>query len=175
MATYLRQEISNYTKSITVEIDFNKFSDGQILNMIKYIRNGHVSKGDSATSTIVRCLFKKYSMPHFLYGRWWSEWENIPNGHSFFETLKGVASIAKLTTDQYTAKRLEEDITNAESQKPSGDMRMGSYDEEVIKQIKKSMIIKSELSDEVKTFIEKLENRTLGVVPMDFYQVATKY
>ena len=70
MATYLRQEISSYAKSITVEIDFNNFSDGQIKNMIKYIRRGHVSKGDSATSTIVRWVFKKYSMPHFLYGRW---------------------------------------------------------------------------------------------------------
>lgn len=175
MATYLRQEISNYAKSITIEIDFNKFSDGQIKNMIKYIRNGHVSKGDSATSTIVRCIFKKYSMPHFLYGRWWSDWKNIPNGHSFFKTLKEVASVAKLTADQYDSKRIEEDIANAEAQNSSGDMRMGSYDKPVIQQLKKSMIIKSEFSDEVKEFLEKLENKTLGVMTMDFYQVATKY
>lgn len=175
MATYLRQEISNYTKSITVEIDFNKFSDGQIKNMIKYIRNGHVSKGDSATSTIVRCIFKKYSIPHFLYGRWWSDWKDIPNGHAFFETLKGVASVAKLTAGNYDLKRLEDDIANAEAQNSSGDMRMGSYEEPVIQQLKKSMTIKSEFSDEVKEFLEKLENRTLGVVPMDFYEVATRY
>lgn len=175
MATYLRQEISNYTKSITVEIDFNMFSDGQIKNMIKYIRNGHVSKGDSATSTVVRCIFKKYSIPHFLYGRWWSDWKHIPNGHSFFETLKGVASVAKLTADQYMSKRIDEDIANAEAQNSSGDMRMSSYEEPVIQQLKKSMTIKSEFSDEVKEFLEKLENRTLGVVPLDFYEIADRY
>jgi len=175
MATYLRQEISSYAKSITVEIDFNKFSDGQIKNMIKYIRNGHVSKGDSATSTIVRCIFKKYSMPHFLYGRWWSDWHNIPFGHTFFETLKGVASVAKLTADNYDSQRINEDLINALEQNPSGDMRMGSYDELVMQQLKKSMTIKSELPDQVEIFIEKLQNRTLGVVPMDFYEVANRY
>ena len=175
MATYLRQEISSYAKSITVEIDFNKFSDGQIKNMIKYIRRGHVSKGDSATSTIVRWIFKHYSMPHFLYGGWWSDWRNIPNGHSFFETLKKVASVAKLTADTYDSRRIEEDLVKANSQEPSGDMRMGSYDEHMSQQLKQSMTIQNELSDEVKTFIEKLENRTLGVVPVDFYEVASRY
>jgi hypothetical protein len=175
MATYLRQEISSYAKSITVEIDFNKFSNRQIKNMIKYIRNGHVSKGDSATSTIVRWVFKKYSMPHFLYGRWWSDWKDIPNGHAFFETLKGVASVAKLTADNYDSNRIAEDIINADAQKPSGDMRMGSYEEHAVKQIKESMIIKNELPDEVNTFIDKLQNKTLGVVPVDFYEVANRY
>ena len=175
MATYLRQEISSYAKSITVEIDFNKFSDGQIKNIIKYIRRGHVSKGDSATSTIVRWLFKKYSMPHFLYGQWWSDWKNIPFGHPFFQTLKGVASVAKLTADNYDSKRIEEDLINADAQNPSGDMRMGSYDKHMSQQLKQSMIIQTELPDEVKTFIEKLQNKTLGVVPVDFYEVANRY
>lgn len=175
MATYLRQEITNYAKSIIVEIDFNKFSDGQIKNMIKYIRNGHVSKGDSATSTIVRWVFKRYAMPHFLYGRWWSDWKDIPNGHAFFETLKGVASVAKLTADNYDLKRLEDDIAHADAQKTTCDMRMGSYDKHMTQQLKQSMVIKNELSDEVKVFIEKLQNRTLGVVPVDFYEVSDNY
>jgi len=175
MATYLRQEISNYIKSVTVEIDFNMFSDGQIKNMIKYIRNGHVSKGDSATSTVVRAIFRKYSMPHFLYGPWWSDWKDIPNGHTFFETLKGVASVAKLTADSYDLKRLEDDIINANVQRNTCDVRMSSYDKHIRQQLKQSMIIKNELPDEVKIFIDKLQNRTLGVVSMDFYEVANKY
>jgi hypothetical protein len=125
MATYIRNEISNYAKSITVEIDFNKFSNGQ--------------------------------------------------SHAFFETLKGVASIAKLTADNYLSQRIETDIVNADVQQKSGDMRMGSYDEHAVKQIKESMIIKNELPNEVNTFIEKLQNKTLGVVPVDFYEVANRY
>lgn len=175
MATYLRQEISNYATSIKVEIDFNKFSDKQIKNMIKYIRSGHVSKGDSATSTIVRWLFKEYSMPHFLYGNWWTDWKNIPNGHSFFKTLKEVASVAKITADSYDTRRIEEDLISADEQKPSGEMRIGSYDDQLMQQLKKSMTIESELPDEVKTFIEKLQNRTLGVIPVDFYEIANRY
>ena len=114
-------------------------------------------------------------MPHFLYGRWWSDWKDIPNGHAFFETLKGVASIAKLTADNYLSQRIETDIVNADVQQKSGDMRMGSYDEHAVKQIKESMIIKNELSNEVNTFIEKLQNKTLGIVPVDFYEVANRY
>jgi hypothetical protein len=60
-------------------------------------------------------------------------------------------------------------------QQKSGDMRMGSYDEHAVKQIKESMIIKNELPDEVNTFIEKLQNKTLGIVPVDFYEVANRY
>jgi hypothetical protein len=52
---------------------------------------------------------------------------------------------------------------------------MGSYDEHAVKQIKESMIIKNELPNEVNTFIEKLQNKTLGVVPVDFYEVANRY
>jgi hypothetical protein len=54
-------------------------------------------------------------------------------------------------------------------------MRMGSYDEHAVKQIKESMIIKNELPNEVNTFIEKLQNKTLGIVPVDFYEVANRY
>jgi hypothetical protein len=60
-------------------------------------------------------------------------------------------------------------------QQKSGDMRMGSYDEHAVKQIKESMIIKNELPNEVNTFIEKLQNKTLGIVPVDFYEVANRY
>ena len=95
-------------------------------------------------------------------------WSRVP-------ALKEVASIAKLTADNYDSNRIAEDIINADAQKPSGDMRMGSYEEHAVKQIKESMIIKNELPDEVNTFIEKLQNKTLGVVPVDFYEVANRY
>ncbi len=54
-------------------------------------------------------------------------------------------------------------------------MRMGSYDKHMTQQLKQSMVIKNELTDEVKTFIEKLENKTLGVVSVDFYDIANNY
>ena len=66
VATYIRKEIAKYAR-VSMKIDFNKFSDRQIKNIIKQLRNGAVSYGNSATATVAKWLLKKYPMPHFRY------------------------------------------------------------------------------------------------------------
>ena len=70
MATYLRQEIQQYTKSVKLEMDFNLFTDRQIKNIVKYLRNGNIPKTHSATTVVAKWLLKKYPMPHFRYSAW---------------------------------------------------------------------------------------------------------
>ena len=43
MATYIRQEIAQYSE-ITMKMNFNKFSDRQIKNILKQIKNGNTNK-----------------------------------------------------------------------------------------------------------------------------------
>ena len=70
MATYLRQEVEQYTRSVTMEIDFNLFSDRQIKNILKQVKNGSVSTGRTMPSAVARWIIKKYPMPHFRFSRW---------------------------------------------------------------------------------------------------------
>jgi len=54
VAIYLKQEVMQYTKSITMEIDFNLFSDRQIKNIVRQVRNGSVSQGRTMPSAVAR-------------------------------------------------------------------------------------------------------------------------
>jgi hypothetical protein len=175
VATYLRQEVEQYTKSITMEIDFNLFSDRQIKNIVKQVRNGCVSQGKTMPSAVARWLIKKYPMPHFSFGRWYSSWKGIPDGHTFFETLKNVASVAKISSDSYDIRHIETDIVNANNQTTSTDIRMYTYDKETVKVLKKAMQINTVIEGELKEFLDKLENKTLGVVAVKFQEFADSY
>ena len=76
MATYLRQEVEQYTRSVIMEIDFNLFSDRQIKNIVKQVKNGSISTGRTMPSAVARWLIKKYPMPHFRFSRWYSSWKD---------------------------------------------------------------------------------------------------
>ena len=175
MATYLRQEIQKYTKSVKLEIDFNLFTDRQIKNIIKYLRNGNIPKTHSATTVVAKWLLKKYPMPHFRFGNWWSSWRDIPNGHTFFETLQGIASLAKINSDAYDIRHIEHDLELASKQAPSGEIRAYTYDKHQMKQLKDAMVQKNFISGELDEFLTKLQNRTLGVMEVDFVDFADSY
>ena len=175
MATYLRQEVEQYTRSVTMEIDFNLFSDRQIKNILKQVKNGSVSTGRTMPSAVARWLIKKYPMPHFRFSRWYSSWKDIPNGHSFFETLQNVAAIAKINADSYDIRHIETDLDTANKQEPSSDVRMYTYDKETVKVLKKAMQINNVVEGELKEFLEKLENKTLGLVAVKFQDFADSY
>ena len=175
MATYLRQEVEQYTRSVTMEIDFNLFSDRQIKNILKQVKNGSVSTGRTMPSAVARWLIKKYPMPHFRFSRWYSSWKDIPNGHSFFETLQNVAAIAKINADSYDIRHIETDLDTANKQEPSSDVRMYTYDKETVKVLKKAMQINNVVEGELKEFLDKLENKTLGLVAVKFQDFADSY
>ena len=175
MATYLRQEVEQYTRSVTMEIDFNLFSDRQIKNIVKQVKNGSISTGRTMPSAVARWLIKKYPMPHFRFSRWYSSWKDIPNGHAFFETLQNVAAIAKINADSYDIRHIETDLDTANKQEPSSDVRMYTYDKETVKVLKKAMQINNVVEGELKEFLDKLENKTLGVVAVKFQDFADSY
>ena len=97
-------------------------------------------------------------MPHFRFIRWYSSWKDIPNGHSFFETLQNVAAIAKINADSYDIRHIETDLDTANKQEPSSDVRMYTYDKETVKVLKKAMQINTVIEGELKEFLDKLEN-----------------
>ena len=175
MATYLRQEVEQYTRSVTMEIDFNLFSDRQIKNILKQVKNGSVSTGRTMPSAVARWIIKKYPMPHFRFSRWYSSWKDIPNNHAFFETLQNVAAIAKINADSYDIRHIETDLDTANKQEPSSDVRMYTYDKETVKVLKKAMQINNVVEGELKEFLDKLENKTLGVVAVKFQDFADSY
>ena len=175
MATYLRQEVEQYTRSVIMEIDFNLFSDRQIKNIVKQVKNGSVSTGRTMPSAVARWIIKKYPMPHFRFSRWYSSWKDIPNGHAFFETLQNVAAIAKINADSYDIRHIETDLDTANKQEPSSDVRMYTYDKETVKVLKKAMQINNVVEGELKEFLDKLENKTLGVIAVKFQDFADSY
>jgi hypothetical protein len=175
VATYLRQEVEQYTRSVTMEIDFNLFSDRQIKNIVKQVKNGSVSTGRTMPSAVARWLIKKYPMPHFRFSRWYSSWKDIPNGHAFFETLKNIASVSKINADSYDISYIENDINTSNKQTSSSDIRMYTYDKETVKVLKNAMKINNVVEGELKEFLEKLENKTLGLVAVKFQEFADSY
>ena len=79
----------------------------------------------------------------------------------------------KLDAEQasWTMQALDETIQAAEEQKPNGSMssyRLKDYK----KIVRKAMKIDQELPKEVEDFLTGLQNRTLGVVPVNVYDIS---
>ena len=176
MATYLRQEIAKYAE-VSMKIDFNKFSDRQIKNILKQLKNGAVSYGHSATATVAKWLLRKYPMPHFRYDSWYIRWSDIPNGHPFFSKLKEVAAITKLKDDlsDWERRNLDETIKIADENKASSDVRVYKFDKHDAINLKKYIVLDNVIDGELKDFLDKLERRELGVVDVNFHDFADSY
>ena len=176
MATYVRQEIAQYSQ-VTMKIDFNKFTDRQIKNIIKQLKNGAVSYGRSATATIAKWLLKKYPMPHFRYDSWYIRWNDLPFGHPFFEQLKQTASVSKLQPDlaNWERQNIDDTIKKAEKNESSSDARIYNYDKHDVKHLKKHMVTNNVIDGELKDFLDKMERRELGAVDVGFHEFADNY
>jgi hypothetical protein len=80
--------------------------------------------------------------------------------------------MAKLTEDRssWWLESLDEAIKYAEEQPTSGSVssyRLGEFK----KTLKKAMKINQELPKQVEDFLTGLQNRTLGVVPVEVYDI----
>jgi hypothetical protein len=176
MATYIRNEISQYSE-VTMKMNFNKFSDRQIKNILKQVRNGAVSYGYSATTTIAKWLLGKYPMPHFRYDSYYIKWSDIPNGHPFFAKLKDAAALSKLESDlsQWERDSLDLSIKSADKNTPSDEVRIYKFDKHSRKMLKKFMKIDVVLDSELKNFLDKMERRELGAIDVNFEDFADRY
>lgn len=170
MATYrIRGEIAYYSE-ITMKMNFNKFSDRQIKNIIKQVKNGAVSNGYSATTTVAKWLLKKYPMPHFRYDKDNIRWSDIPNGHPFFSKLKDVASLSKLNSNlsNWEIENMDDTIKSADKNSPSDEVRIWGFDKDSRKMLKNYMKVDIVLNDKLKDFLDKMERRELGAIDVDF-------
>ena len=173
MALNISNELTQYAENIVMNIDFNKFTDRQIKNVVKQLRTGCISRGNSMTAHLARWIRKGHDFPHFIYDTYEFRWKNLPNGHAFFTTLKEVSSLIKLSgteNGEWWIRTLDNMIENAEKQTPTGSVsayRLGEFK----KQVKKVMKIEQELPKEVEDFLTGLQNRTLGVMPVKVYDI----
>ena len=176
MATYIRNEIAHYSE-ISMKINFNAFSDRQIKNILKQIRNGAVSYGDSATTTIAKWLLGKYPMPHFRYDSYYIKWQDLPNGHPFFSKLRDSAALAKLGSDlsKWEVDNLDLAIKSADESKTTDEVRIYNFDKHNIKTLRKHMKIDVVIDGELKDFLDKMERRELGAVDVNFKDFADSY
>ena len=176
MATYIRNEIAHYAE-ISMKMNFNKFSDRQIKNILKQVKNGAVSYGHSATATVAKWLLRKYPMPHFRYDSYYIRWNDIPNGHAFFTKLKNIASLTKLQSDLSTWEKenLDETIKSADANTPSANVRCYKFDKHNVKELKKAMVTNNVIDGELKDFLDKMERRELGAIDVNFKDFADSY
>ena len=176
MATYIRNEISQYSE-LTMKMNFNKFSDRQIKNILKQVRNGAVSFGHSATTTIAKWLLRKYPMPHFRYDSYYIKWSDIPNGHPFFSKLRDAAALSKLESDlsQWERDSLDLAIKSADKNTPSDEVRTYNFFKPNVKALKKVMVVDNVIDGELKDFLDKMERRELGAIDVNFEDFADSY
>jgi hypothetical protein len=174
MSLNISNELTQYAENIVMNIDFNKFTDRQIKNVVKQLRTGCISRGNSMTAHLARWIRKGHDFPHFVYDSYEFKWKNLPNGHPFFDTIKQAASMLKLDPElaEWSMRELNTAIEEAEEQKPNGSIssyRLRDYK----KIVKKAMKIDQELPKEVEDFLTGLQNRTLGVVPVSVYDISS--
>ena len=174
MSLNISNELTQYAENIVMNINFNKFTDRQIKNVVKQLRTGCISRGNSMTAHLSRWIRKGHEFPHFVYDNYEFKWRNLPNGHPFFQALKETASMAKLSEEKnnWWTESLDEAIKKAEEQQTNGTIssyRLGEFK----KTLKKAMRIDQELPKEVEDFLTGLQNRTLGVLPVNVYDINT--
>ena len=130
MPVIIPNALVDYAKSITIDVDFNLFTDRQIKNIVKQLRIGCISRGNSMTAHIARWIKKQDTSntpyAYFLYDTYEFKWRGLTNGHPFFDALKEAASMQKLANTDNSAwwlSALDEMIETSDKQEPRGSVQ----------------------------------------------------
>jgi hypothetical protein len=102
-----------------------------------------------------------------------SKMQGNKNRHPFFEAVKQAAAIKKISETEpskWWMDALDDMFRIADEQKPKGSVsayRLGEFK----KTVKKTMKIEQKLSPIMEEFISKLENKQLGVMPIQVSEI----
>jgi len=129
---------------VTVEID--RFTDAQLKNITKYVVNGNVPYGTSATAAVAEHIVHTFKVPHFRSSKYYLKWDNVDD-QEFRDSVIAQATLRKLE-DVSWARGLDSMINDMNSKKPVGQLQLWYFNDDQRKMFKKTKV-KTEISDEV--------------------------
>jgi len=171
MSYNVPESLLRVSKSLTLMMDVSVLTDKQIKNIVKYVTNGALPNGNSATATIARTVIKKYKLAHFKYDNYGVSWFGIPPDVPFFDTIKKYASLAKLDPElKGWYANANDDLIRYGDQKPSeGSASYYCVGDDMKKHVRKEFKIRHTLPTEAQAFLTKLTNREIGTLPLTLY------
>lgn len=174
MSINVPQSLLNVSRGVKVAIDMSKFSDRQLKNIAKYVKNLNVPSTNSATSHVAQGLISYLKVPYFKTREDWISWHHIPHEHPIFEAMHRAITVALLTPETnsgwWYAERLKDTKKAIEGKHTIGQVYMYGelIEESVKKQISSMATYKHELSTEANEYLENILTRKVQYFDMEF-------
>lgn len=158
-----------HSKALTLKIDLTSFTDRQLNNIVKQVRTGSISWGDTATSRLAREIAHRYDTPHVKVSNWSITYHDIEPDHPLFEAGLQACSMAKLDPDvsSWYRRNIDETMERITLRAPAGAIPIGFMSTECKRMVKSAAIVKVPDDHNVHPFLAKILSREIHTIELD--------
>ena len=158
-----------HSKQLKLGIDLTTFTDRQLKNIVKQVRTGAISYGDSATSRLAREIAHRYDTPHVKISDWTVAYHDIEPDHPLFDAGMQACSMAKLDPDvsSWYRRNIEEAMKHITLRAPAGAIPIGFMSTECKHIVKSAAKVKVPDDHNVHPFLAKILSREINTIELD--------
>ena len=167
MGINIGNSILYMSNKLNVTVEMDRFTDAQLKNITKYVVNGNVPYGPSATAAVAEHIVHTFKVPHFRSSRYYLKWDNVDD-QEFRDSVIAQATLRKLE-DVSWARGLDSMINDMNSKKPVGELQLWYFNDDQRKVFKKTKV-KTEISDEVYDFLKRMASREIKTIDLTLWR-----
>ena len=152
---------------LNIAIEMDRFSDAQLKNITKYVVNGNVPYGASATAAVAEHIVNTFKVPHFRSSRYYLNWDNVDD-QDFRDSVIAQATLRKLE-DSVLGRGLDSMINAMNKKETTGELQLWYFNDDQRKVLKKTKV-KTEISDEVYDFLKRMASREIKTIDITLWR-----
>ena len=167
MGINIGNSILYMSNKLNVTVEMDRFTDAQLKNITKYVVNGNVPYGASATAAVAEHIVNTFKVPHFRSSRYYLRWDNVDD-QDFRDSVIAQATLRKLEEKDFY-RGLDSMINAMNNKETTGELQLWYFDNDQRKMFKK-IKVKTEISDEVYDFLKRMASRDIKTIDLTLWR-----
>lgn len=169
MGIHIPKKLLQHADTVKLKVQIKTFTDKQLLNIVRQVKTGAISSGDSATTVLARHIATTHEVNYIQLGSWRLHFSNLPYGHPLHEAVIQASSLAKLQMPEpdWYMSSINSTIAQAEQVPISGYYSLYWLPKECMKIVTEAAKLEVPADHSVQAYLTKLLNREIDVIELD--------
>lgn len=169
MGIHIPEKLLRHSDKVKLGVRISSFTDKQLNNIVKQVKTGAISAGDSATTVLAKHIADKHKVNHIQLGSWRMFFSELPANHPLHEAVIQACSLAKLemTDPDWYSSSINSSIAQAEQAPVSGYYSLYWLPKSCMKLVRDAAKLEVSADHPVQAYLTKLLNREIETIEME--------
>lgn len=169
MGIHIPEKLLRHADKVKLKVEIKTFSDTQLKNIVKQVKTGCISSGDSATTVLAKHIADEYKVNYIKLGSWRMFFSELPANHPLHEAVIQACSLAKLelVDPDWYMSNIDSSIEQAERAPVSGYYSLYWLPKTGMKMVRDAAKLHVADDHPVQAYLTKLLNREIETIELE--------